>query len=262
MYTKEDLKRQLECMNIQKTDTVLIHTSMKAIGPVENGADGVIDAFCEYLEDGLFLVPTHTWASVNAQNPVFDVTTAVPCIGALPRVAAQRKDGFRSLHPSHSIWGFGKDAEVFLQGDEKAFSGGTPGASWDRLPDRNTKILLIGVGHNRNTYIHSLDERAKLPDRISPTPSFDVTVIDAHGNRYTHPYYCNQCSKTSDVSQFYVNFEKPLIELGAQTMGKLGNADVRIVDSKLCRDIILRIYQRAEEDIFTTYRDIPPELYR
>ena len=32
MYTKEDLKKQLECMNIQKTDTVLIHTSMKAIG--------------------------------------------------------------------------------------------------------------------------------------------------------------------------------------------------------------------------------------
>lgn len=60
MYTKEELKLQLQRMNIQKDDTILIHTSMKAIGPVENGADGVIDAFCEYLEDGLFLVPTHT----------------------------------------------------------------------------------------------------------------------------------------------------------------------------------------------------------
>lgn len=177
-------------------------------------------------------------------------------------MAALRKDGFRSLHPSHSIWGHGKDAEAFLQGDEKAYSGGTPGASWDRLPDRNTKILLIGVGHNRNTFIHSLDERAKLPDRLSPTVSFDVTVVDAQGNRYTHPYYSNHCSKTPDVSQFYVNFEKPLMEMGAQARGRLGDADVRIIDSKKCREIIMRIYERATEDIFTEFRKIPEELYR
>ena len=261
MYTKEYLKQQLQCMNIQKNDTVLIHTSMKAIGPVENGADGIIDAFCEYLEGGLFLVPTHTWANVNAENPVYDVTSTVPCIGALPRVAAQRKDGFRSLHATHSICGFGKDAEAFLKGDEHACSGGAPGDSWDRLPDRNTKILLIGVGHNRNTFIHALDQRAKLPDRLSPSPAFQVTVVDAQGNRYTHPYYSHRCSKTSDVSQFYVNFEKPLVELGAQTMGKLGNADVRIIDSNKCRDIIMRIYERSKEDIFTEFRDIPEELY-
>ncbi len=44
MYTKEDLKLQLDCMNIQNNDTVLIHTSMKAIGPVEGGAVSVIAA--------------------------------------------------------------------------------------------------------------------------------------------------------------------------------------------------------------------------
>ena len=30
MYTKEDLKKQLVCMNIQKNDTVLIHTPARA----------------------------------------------------------------------------------------------------------------------------------------------------------------------------------------------------------------------------------------
>ena len=60
MYTKADLQSDLRKMGVRPDDTVLIHTSMKAIGMVEGGADAVIDAFCEYLTDGLFLVPTHT----------------------------------------------------------------------------------------------------------------------------------------------------------------------------------------------------------
>ena len=91
MYTIEELKQQIRAMGIEKDDTVLIHTSMRAIGQVENGADGVIDAFCQVLSDGLFLVPTHTWAVVNRENPVYDVRTTVPNIGALPRTAAFRK---------------------------------------------------------------------------------------------------------------------------------------------------------------------------
>ena len=76
MYNKEELKRQMAEMGLKSTDTVLIHISLKAVGETENGADGIIDAFCEYLSDGLFLVPTHTLDSVNAKNPVFDVRTS------------------------------------------------------------------------------------------------------------------------------------------------------------------------------------------
>ena len=44
MYTKEDLKRQLETMGLTGKETILIHSSMKAIGEVEGGADTVLDA--------------------------------------------------------------------------------------------------------------------------------------------------------------------------------------------------------------------------
>ena len=118
MFTIEQLKEQIRAMGIEKDDTVLIHTSMRAVGPVEKGANGVIDAFCQVLSEGLFLVPTHTWAVVNRANPVYDVRSTVPNIGALPSVAAFRPDGIRSLHPTHSIWGHGADAEEYLRGEE------------------------------------------------------------------------------------------------------------------------------------------------
>ena len=42
VYTKEDLKEQLRQMGLKPTDTVLIHSSMKAVGEVEGGA-GCLD---------------------------------------------------------------------------------------------------------------------------------------------------------------------------------------------------------------------------
>lgn len=260
MYTKDQLKTQLCQIGLKKTDTVLIHTSLRAVGAVEGGADAVIDAFCEYLSEGLFLVPTHTWASVGRDHPVYDVRTAEPCIGTLPMVAAKRTDGVRSLHPTHSVWAHGENAAEFIRGEEDAGSPGAPGFCWDRLADAGAKILLIGVGHNRNTFIHSVDERAGLPDRLGE--AYEAVIIDQQGNELRRMFRPHCCSRTNDVSQFYPNFEKPLIELGAQTMGRLGNADVRVVDAAKCREIILRIYSRAQEDIFCEHRELPAELYQ
>ena len=38
MYNKENLKRQLKMMKLTGEETILIHSSMKAIGEVEGGA--------------------------------------------------------------------------------------------------------------------------------------------------------------------------------------------------------------------------------
>lgn len=260
MFTKNDLKLQLEQMGIRPDDTVLIHTSLKAVGPVEGGAEAFIDAFCEYLSEGLFLVPTHTWASVTAENPRYDVRTAEPCIGTVPKVAAQRGDGVRSLHPTHSVWAHGADARAYIEGEENAGSPGAPGFCWGKLADRGAKILLIGVKHDRNTFIHSVDEYAGVPNRLGEP--FEVTITDWNGQEMKRFFRPHKCSGTSDVSQFYVNFEKPLVELDAQTSGCLGNAEVRVVDAQKAREIIARMYSRADEAFFTQFREIPEELYR
>lgn len=261
MYSKEDLISQIRAMGILPSDTVLVHTSMRAVGDVENGAHGVIDAFRDYLTEGLFLVPTHTWANVNRENPVYDVRRTVPCIGALPRAAAFRADGVRSLHPTHSMWAIGKNAEEFICNEENAPTPGTPGYAWDRLAQVNAKILLLGVGNDKNTFIHAVEEVADIPDRLQQEP-WEVTICDQNGNLYRHPYTTHFCSRSEDVSRQFVNFEKPLLEMGAQKFGKLGDAQVRIVDARMCKEILLKIFSRAKEDLCITYMEIPEELYK
>ena len=46
-YTKKHLKEQLYQMGLNGTETILIHSSMKAIGDVEGGAETVLDAWME-----------------------------------------------------------------------------------------------------------------------------------------------------------------------------------------------------------------------
>lgn len=261
MFSVEMLKQQIREMGIRSDDTVLIHTSLRAVGPVENGADGVIDAFCQVLSGGLFLVPTHTWANVNRENPFYDVRTTVPCIGALPTVAAFRQDGFRSLHPTHSMWGWGKDARAFLQGEEKASTPGPVGFAWERLAHRNAKILLIGVGNERNTFIHAVDEIADIPNRIHPEP-FEVTIYDHDGNMHKNMFAGHYCTEHPHVSEQFINFDRAFTELGVWKEGKLGNAKVMIVDSVKCRDTVLRIYSRATEDLCIQFMDLDPSLWR
>ena len=43
---------------------------MKAIGETQKGAETVLDALMEFFEKGLLLLPTHTWKTINAENPV------------------------------------------------------------------------------------------------------------------------------------------------------------------------------------------------
>ena len=149
--TQTDIRNLLHKAGVRPDGTVLLHTSMRALGPVEGGCDGLLDGFGAYLSEGLLLIPTHTWDNVTAEQPVYDVRTTPPCIGALPNVAAFRPDGVRSLHPTQSLAGFGARAAAYLAGEEKATSPCPPGGAWARLYDEDATILLLGVGLNRNT---------------------------------------------------------------------------------------------------------------
>ncbi len=263
MTTKNDILRFLENIGIKHDDTVLIHTSLKAIGELDGGADMLIDAFCEYLYEGLFLIPTHTWANVVEDNPYFDVKTTMPCIGALPCLAVTRKDGVRSLHPTHSIVAFGQRAREYIKGEEMATSPAPIGGCWSRLYDEHAKILLLGVGHDKNTYFHAVDEMLDIPDRLSDK-AFVLTIKDESGRIHTtapfHPHFTKGLA--GGCSDFYPNYKKPLEELGAVIYSKLGDAIVYCCDAVKCTDIIRRLWEKTDHDLCISELEIPLTYYK
>ena len=232
MLTASDIHDFLKENGIGHADTVLVHTSMRALGCVEGGCDGLIDAFKAYLYDGLFLVPTHTWDNVGLSQPIYDVRKTIPCIGALPTVAAFRPDGVRSLHPTHSLAAFGKRAAAFVAGEENCQSPCPVGGAWSRLYDEDATILLLGVKLNRNTYIHAVDELLNIPGRLRDP--IDLTVIDYEGNARVIPF----CKHQNTGSESYEKYREAFEAAGAMTNAHLGEAEVGIVSARKCTEVL------------------------
>ena len=224
MHTKESLKKQLTAMGLTGEETILIHSSMKAIGETQKGAETVLDALMEFFEKGLLLLPTHTWKTINAENPVFDVDNEPACVGILPNLFLKRHGVVRSLHPTHSMAGFGKDAESYLAGEEMHNTPCTPGGCYDRLKDIGGKILLVGVGHERNTYIHSVEEVLNVPNRLSDMPV--LMKIVQHGKKpvsvYMRKHYNSQ---QPHISEDFVKLNRAFDECGAAVHTVFGSAE-------------------------------------
>ena len=262
MITRNNVFNLLESLGIRHDDVLTLHASLREIGPIEGGADGLIDALKEYLCDGLLLIPTHTWANVNAASPKFDVRSTVPCIGTLAKVAAFRKDGIRSLHPTHSMVAFGKNARAYIQGEEKSATPCPVGGALSRLYEVGGKILLVGVGHERNTYLHAVDERINRPNRLAQT-GFPLEITDWDGNTFrTEDFHPHQTEGINCwLSEYYRNYKHALDVTGAVQYGWLGNALVYCCDCRKMTDVIMRIWSHADRDVCIGIQDIPEEWY-
>jgi len=167
MYTKGTLLNDLRDMNIDPKGTLLVHSSMKAIGQVEGGADTVIDALMEYMKDGLLVFPTHTWAQMSREYTVFDVKSEPSCVGLLTNIFRSRPGVKRSLHPTHSVAAYGKDAEDFVAGEENSKTPCARSGCWGKLLDRHAQILFLGCPLSKNTFLHGVEEWNDIPNRLN-----------------------------------------------------------------------------------------------
>lgn len=272
-YNKQQLKDQLESMGLKGDETILIHSSMKAIGAVDGGADTVLDAWMEYFKDGLLLLPTHTWKTVNADNPVYNPYTTPSCVGLLTNMFMKRDGVIRSLHPTHSMSGYGKNAAEYLAGEEYNNTPCTPGGCYDRLKEVGGKVLLVGVGHERNTYIHSVEEVLNVPNRLSDMPMELVIELQEESNnsgklppynrdegwkKHTDNKLCRKVyvrkhynAQQQHISEDFVKLNQIFLDSGVVKKVKFGDADSLLCDAKGMFNIVRQVIAPDPECIVT-----------
>lgn len=236
-------------MNIDPKDTVMMHSSMKAVGEVEGGAHTVLDALSEYLSDGLLVLPQHTYKTIDAENPIFYVDKTRPHVGILTELFFDRPEVKRSLHPTHSVGALGADAEDFVAGHEFYETPSAEGSPYWKLFDRKAKILLVGVDLIRNTYIHGIEEWVDIPNRLTDTHQQLVTVLP-DGTEISVPSYRHKGS----ISRNYWKVEKILADKGAIEYTTLGDARVLVCDAERLNHFI----QQMLEIDPTIFSDIDP----
>ena len=242
MFTQEQLQTDLRALGIRPDSTVTVHTSLKAVGPIDPAgkttAEMLIAALRACVPEGLLVIPAHTFRNIR-ETPVFDIRHTLPCIGAVPTAAvgmanrafdAHDPACIRSFHPSHSVVAFGRDAVPFTADDRYAETPMPAFGCYRKLLTRSALILLIGVGLECCTYIHMIDEYLHPEGVSAPVP---VTGIDYDGMAY--PRRMGRCEGPSAL---YPQYRPILEQAGALTLGKLGGADVIVCDARRTFDAI------------------------
>jgi aminoglycoside 3-N-acetyltransferase len=258
IYSKVEIGKQIEDLGILENDTLLIHSSMKAIGEVVGGADEVLDAFIEHLSNGLLIFPTHTWAQMNEKYDIFNPLTEPSCVGFLSNLFMKRTGVIRSLHPTHSVAALGKEAVEYVQGEEQWETPCPRNGCWGKLYDRGAKILFIGCDLTKNTIIHGVEEWNQIPQRLTENYRLykvllpDGILIERPSRDHYHA--------SGDISQNYGKLEGPLLRKGIAKLGRIGDAKAIICDAKEMVDLTTS-FLKKNPDLFVDKTEIPVEWY-
>ena len=264
IFTKTDLLTQLSQLHIPRNRVVLVHTALRLIGRVEGGPQTVLDALIEYFtaDGGLLCIPTHTWMNLGKEITL-DVNDPTTCLGAIPDLAAADPRGIRSENPTHSMMVFGdrERAMAFVSNETKLASVTAPDSCYGKLFDEGGYVLLIGVSHNMNTYLHAVGEMVGMPNRLSKR-AMNFTVKRKTGELVKCKMKLMDTDYTPDISWRYHQYETAFRYHGAITDGFFGNAPVQACDAVVMRDTVALILKNNQgKDPLTDEEPIPPKLY-
>ena len=244
--TRLSLATDLRGLGLTAGDTVMVHSSLSAMGYVVAGAISVVQALTDVVTDaGTIVMPSHSyyysdparwdeWAL--SKKWVDEMRNALPAFN--PRVAPTTQMGqvgevfrtwpgvMRSRHPTTSSAAWGKHAEYVTASHSYGYHHGDS-SPLARVYDRDGRVLLLGVGYDRNTSFHLADHRiTETPKRkgFLPVPEDGRSVW-------------REFETAKDMSAEW------LLELGAAfeatgsvTVGKVGSAEARLFSQRAAVD--------------------------
>lgn len=266
MYTKVDILEQLRDMKAPQDSVVMIHSAFRTVGGFEGGAAAFLDTLIEYFTEagGLLCVPAHTAGNWFCGKKItLDMTSSENDLGILSKIAIERADGVRSENPflSTVVFGDRARAEAFVKDDEFIGTLTAPESCFGKLYRQNGYVLLLGVGQERNTFLHCVGEILKLDDRMS-NDEVTATVRRSSGEIVTRKLRLYHCEKTIDVSRRFPKYDTAFRYHGAITDGFIGNAPTQLCSAVKMTDTVKLIFENSGgEDPLGTEIPIPSKWF-
>lgn len=187
----EAISEDFRNLGVEKGDTLLVHSSMRSLGPVEGGAQTVVEALLQVLGDqGTLLMPALSFATVTASAPCFSAAETPCCTGALPEFFRGFPGTVRSMHPTHSVCAFGSMAEEMTENHRLDNTPVGQNSPFRLLPKVGGKILMLGCGLRPNTSMHGVEELV-VPPYLFRKEKTVFTLTDIDGKKTQRAYICH-----------------------------------------------------------------------
>jgi aminoglycoside 3-N-acetyltransferase len=234
--TRASLAADLAALGLSTGDTVLVHSSMKAIGWVPGGQVAVVQALLDVLgQDGTLVVPTQTggnsdpklwsrppvpeawWPTIREHMPAFDpAITPSLGIGAVAESVRTWPGAVRSNHPHTSFAAVGARAAALMARHDLDSQLGE-GSPLRALEDVDARVLLLGVGFDVCTAFHLAEYR--VPSRKT---EHSGAVLTERGREWIT--YVDVATDSDDFDRLGAAYEPTATIL----RGQVGNADAHL----------------------------------
>ena len=193
MHTRSRLADDLRALGLSRGDIVIVHASLRAVGPVAGGPDEVhlaikdvitpdgtlfMYASCpEYVDEiGRGNLTPQQEAEIREKLPAFDPYTARSSRdnGALVELLRTYPGSRVNAHVARFVvWG--KETDYLISEQPWDFPFGR-GSLLDRFVGLDGRILLLGSDHDAVTFLHYAEHIADFPGkRIA---RFEVPVLE------------------------------------------------------------------------------------
>jgi aminoglycoside 3-N-acetyltransferase len=247
-------------LGLRDGDTVLVHSSLSALGWVCGDAQAVVDGLRRTVtESGTVVVPTHTgqytdptvWSNppvpddwigtIRDERPPFrPESTPTRSMGAIPECFRSYPDVVRSRHPTNSFAAWGADAEAIVVGHRYDYGLGESSPLAD-VYDRDGSVLMLGTGYDTNTSLHLAEYRARFPKETVRT---DAPVVE--NGEVVRVQYEELATDTSDFEAVGSDFEAE--RENAVARGTVGDAETALVDQRELVDFATGWFERNRGD--------------
>jgi len=248
---KEDIGKAFAELGVREGDIVLVHSSLKSLGFLENGPDTVIRGIESLIgKEGTLVMPT--LCSVDFMNSYKTWYMDKPSdVGYLTEYFRKLPYVYRSNHATHSVAARGKKAyeltyEHGARGPhlcpfgEYAFADSSP---WNKLYQADAHIVFLGVDLMYNTMKHMIEA------------SFTEWLLEKVKDEEKVTYLKSKLRKfeTFDDGGIWPFYSAPKMEEALETAGlithtKCGQAELKRISAKESSDFALEELKNHHEN--------------
>jgi aminoglycoside N3'-acetyltransferase len=214
-FSRAEIADQLRSLGVEENGVLLVHTSFRAVRPVEGGPVGLIEALRAALgPDGTLVMPAWTGDDAEPFDPA--TTPASPDLGIVSDTFWRLPGVVRSNHPFASA-ATGPQAERVAFGP-LPIPPHTPESPVGRVHDLDGQVLLLGVGHDADTMLHLAELLAGVPYRV---PKHCTVLRDGRPVRIDYGENDHCCARFALADEW-------LRARGLQSEGRVGHAHARL----------------------------------
>lgn len=229
---RDEVARQLRALGVREGRVLLVHTSFRAVRPVEGGPHGLIEALRAALgPQGTLVMPSWT----GDDDAVFDPasTAAAEDLGVVADTFWRMPGVARSNHPFAFAAAGPRAAEITF--DPLPLPPHIRESPVGRVHDLDGQVLLLGVNHDADTTLHLAELSAGVPYRI---PKHITVMRDGRPVRVEY-------GENDICGERFVLADGWLRERGLQAEGRVGHADARLARA---RDVVAVTLEHLRAD--------------